>query len=77
MVRRVTRIRAMDEFGEVVPLVGIRVRVERVGAQLIFQFVIQAVVIAILDGYDGRRGARPESGLSVYGEEARKQEERA
>lgn len=67
----------MDEFGEVVPLVGIRVRVERVGAQLIFQFVIQSVVIAVLDGYDRPRFAGPEGGLSGQSEEARKQEERA
>jgi hypothetical protein len=77
MVRRVARVRAVDELGEVVPLVGIRVRLERVGAQLIFQFIIQAVVITVLDRYDRPRLAGPEGGLSGQSEEARKQEERA
>ena len=67
----------MDKLVEVIPLIGIRVCLERIGAQLIFQLIIQAVVIAVLDGYDRRRGARPESGLSGADEEARKRDEQA
>ena len=77
IVRRITGVRPVDKLVEVIPLIGIRVCLERIGAQLIFQLIIQAVVIAVLDGYDRRRGARPESGLSGADEEARKRDEQA
>ena len=47
----------MEEFGEVVPSVVVRVGMERVGAELGFKFVVQPILIAVVDGR-GRRSRR-------------------
>ena len=77
LIRRVAGIRAMEEFGEVVPSVVVRVGMERVGAELGFKFVVQPILIAVVDGR-GRRGRTdPEGGRRGRREQARQQGEEA
>jgi hypothetical protein len=67
----------MDEFGEVVPFIGIRVRVERIGAQLVFQFVLQTVIIGVFGGHVRLGHGYAEGGWRGEGEQEREKDEEA
>jgi hypothetical protein len=65
---RIAGVRAIDDFREIVPLVGVRIRIGRVGAELDFQFIIQAIPVVIFYQHDGCGIPSRKDGLGRQGE---------
>jgi hypothetical protein len=75
MVGRVAWVRAMDQLSQIVPIIGIRVRAERIGTQLKFELIIQSVVISVIVVHDRPGEAPSEGGQGGESEQERKREE--